>query len=127
MALDTPFVRFLRSGGKSEFTVSLHRLNRAPERKETSFNLEPHFQGFLELLEDADAGNAAFLDDRLGDTDSYNSGPLKQRFYDEFEARVTATLAVYEREGHAGAEIASLIEVDITATESWLLRRFENN
>jgi len=126
MALDTPFVRFLRSGGKSEFTVSLHRLNRAPERKDASFNLEPHFQRFLELLEDADADNATFLDDRLGDADGYNSGPLKQRFYDELEARLTATLAVYEREGRDRPEIASLIEVDIAATEAWLLRRFEN-
>lgn len=126
MALDTPFVRFLRSGGKSEFTVSLHRLNRAPERKDASFNLAPHFQRFLELLEDADADNAAFLVDRLGDADGYNSGPLKQRIYDEFEARLTATLAVYEREGHDGAGIVSLIEVDIQATEAWLLRRFEN-
>ena len=126
MALDTPFVRFLRSGGKSEFTVSLHRLTRAPERKDTSFNLEPHFQRFLELLEDADADNAAFLDDRLGDADGYNSGPLKQRFYDEFEARLTATLAVYDREGRDRTEVASLIEVDIAATEAWLLRLFEN-
>jgi len=126
MALDTPFVRFLRSGGKSEFTVSLHRLNRAPERKDKPFNLEPHFQRFLELLEDADANNAAFLEDLLGDADSYNSGPLKQRFYDEFEARLIATLAVYDREGRDRAEIASLIEVDIAATEAWLLRRFEN-
>ena len=60
MALDTPFVRFLRSGGKSEFTVSLQRLNRAPERKDASFKLEPHFQRFLGLLEDADAENAGF-------------------------------------------------------------------
>lgn len=126
MALDTPFVRFLRSGGKSEFTVSLHRLNRAPERKDASFNLRPHFQRFLELMEEADAANAAFLDERLGHTDGYNSGSLKQRFYDEFEARLVATLAVYEREGHTRAEIASLIEVDIAATEAWLLRRFEN-
>lgn len=126
MALDTPFVRFLRSGGKSEFTVSLHRLTRAPERKDTSFNLEPHFQRFLGLLESADSDNAAFLDDRLGDVDGYISGPLKQRFYDEFEVRLFATLAVYEREGRARAEIASLIEVDIAATEAWLLRRFEN-
>lgn len=126
MALDTPFVRFLRSGGKSEFTVSLQRLNRAPERKDASFNLEPHFQRFLGLLEDADAENAAFLDNRLSDTNGYNSGPLKQRFYDEFEARIIATLAVYEREGRNRAEIESLIEVDISATEDWLLRRFEN-
>ena len=126
MALDTPFVRFLRSGGKSEFTVSLHRLTRAPERKDASFNLEPHFQRFLELLEDADVENAAFLGDRLGNADGYNSGPLKQRFYDEFEARLTATLIVYEREGRDRTEIASLIEVDIAATEAWLLRRFEN-
>ena len=126
MAFDTPFVRFLRSGGKSEFTVSLHRLNRAPERKDAAFDLEPYFQRFLGLLEVADSDNAAFLDDRLGDTNDYNSGPLKQRFYDEFEARLTATLAVYEREGRARAEIASLIEVDIAATEAWLLRRFEN-
>ena len=126
MALDTPFVRFLRSGGKSEFTVSLHRLTRAPERKDASFNLEPHFQRFLELLEDADVENAAFLGDRLGNADGYNSGPLKQRFYDEFEARLTATLVVYEREGRDRTEIASLIEVDIAATEAWLLRRFEN-
>ncbi|WP_152563269.1 hypothetical protein [Ruegeria halocynthiae] len=104
MALDTPFVRFLRSGGKSEFTVSLHRLNRAPERKDASFNLEPHFQRFLELLEGADADNAAFLDDRLGDADDYNSGPLKQRFYDEFEARLFGTLAIYEREGRDRTE-----------------------
>lgn len=126
MALDTPFVRFLRSGGKSEFTVSLHRLNRAPERKDASFDLRPHFQRFLELMEEADAANAAFLDERLGHTDGYSSGSLKQRFYDEFEARLVATLAVYEREGRARAEIASLIEVDITATVAWLLRRFEN-
>ena len=126
MALDTPFVRFLRSGGKSEFTVCLHRLNRAPERKDVSFNLEPYFQRFLELLEVADSDNAAFLDERLGDTDGYNSGPLKQRIDDEFEARLIATLAVYEREGRDRAEIASLIEVDIAATEAWLLRRFEN-
>lgn len=126
MALDTPFVRFLRSGGKSEFTVSLHRLNRALERKDASFNLEPHLQRFLELLEDADADNATFLDDSLGDADSYNSAPLKQRFYDEFETRLTATLAVYDREGRDRSEIASLIEVDIAATEAWLLRRFES-
>lgn len=126
MALDTPFVRFLRSGGKSEFTVSLHRLNRAPERKDASFDLRPHFQRFLELMEEADAANAAFLDERLGHTDGYSSGSLKQRLYDEFEARLVATLAVYEREGRARAEIASLIEVDIAATEAWLLRRFEN-
>jgi Fic family protein len=92
MALDTPFVRFLRSGGKSEFTVSLHRLNRAPERKDAAFDLEPYFQRFLGLLEVADSDNTAFLDDRLGDTNGYNSGPLKQRFYDEFEGRLTATL-----------------------------------
>lgn len=126
MALDTPFVRFLRSGGKSEFTVSLHRLNRAPERKDAAFDLEPYFQRFLGLLEVADSDNAAFLDERLGDTDGYNSGPLKQRIYDEFEARLIATLAVYEREGRDRIEIASLIEVDIAATEAWLLRRFEN-
>lgn len=125
MALDTPFVRFLRSGGKSEFIVSLHRLTRAPERKDTSFNLEPHFQRFLGLLESADSDNAAFLDDRLGDIDGYISGPLKQRFYDEFEVRLIATLDVYEREGRDRAEIASLIEMDIAATEAWLLRRFE--
>jgi len=126
MALDTPFVRFLRSGGISEFTVSLHRLNRAPERKDASFNLEPHFQRFLELLEDADADNAAFLGGRLGDADGYNSGSLKQRFYVEFETRLIATLTVYDREGRDKAEIASLIEVDIAASEAWLLRRFEN-
>lgn len=126
MSLDTAFVRFLRSGGKSEFTISLHRLNRAPERKDASFDLRPHFQRFLELMEEADAANAAFLDERLGHADGYNSGSLKQRFYDEFEARLIATLAVYEREGLARAEIASLIEVDIAATEALLLRRFEN-
>ncbi|MEM9393745.1 MAG: phage minor head protein [Pseudomonadota bacterium] len=51
---------------------------------------------------------------------------MKQRFYDEFEPRLTATLAVYEREGRDRTEIASLIEVDIAATEAWLLRRFQN-
>ncbi|WP_227272225.1 phage minor head protein [Roseobacter weihaiensis] len=126
IALDTPFVRFLRSGGKSEFTVSLDRLNRAPERKDASFNPAPYFQRFLELLEDADADNTAFLDERLGDTSGYNTGPLKQRFYDEFEGRLIATLAVYEGEGRDRAEIAALIEVDIQATEVWLFRRFEN-
>ncbi|SMX31976.1 phage minor head protein [Actibacterium lipolyticum] len=126
MALDTPFVRFVRSGGKSEFTVSLDRLNRAPERKDASFNLAPYLQRFLELLEDADAGNAAFLSESLGDADGYNSGPLKQRIFDEFEARLTVTQAVYEREGHDRAGILSLIEVDIQANEAWLLRRFEN-
>jgi len=94
MALDTPFVRFLRSGGKSEFTVSLHRLNRAPERKDKPFNLEPHFQRFLELLEDADANNAAFLEDLLGDADSYNSGPLKQRITDRSGHRGDRSLVV---------------------------------
>lgn len=128
MALDTPFVRFLRSGGKSEFTVCLHRLNRAPERKDAAFDLEPYFQRFLALLGEVEADNAAFLAERLGDTDGYNSGPLKQRIYDEFEVRLIATLAIYEREGRDRAEIASLIEVevDIAATEAWLLRRFEN-
>ena len=82
MALDTPYVRFLRSGGKSEFTVSLHRLNRAPERKDSAIDLEPYFQRLLGLLEVADSDNAAFLDERLGDTDGYNSGPLKQRIYE---------------------------------------------
>ena len=71
MALDTPFVRFLRSGGKSEFTVSLHRLNRALERKEASFSLAPYFQRFLELLDDADTENAAFLSVRLGNISGY--------------------------------------------------------
>ena len=70
--------------------------------------------------------SAAFLTEHLGDTDGYNSGSLKQRFYDEVEARLFATLAVYEHEGRDRAEIASLIEVDIAATEAWLLRRFEN-
>jgi len=110
MALDTPFVRFLRSGGKSEFTVSLHRLNRAPERKDSSFDLRPHFQRFLELMEEADAADAAFLDERLGHTDGYNSGSLKQRFYASLEAGLVATLRVYDRAGRAGAEIAYLIE-----------------
>ncbi|MHA7852316.1 phage minor head protein [Roseovarius sp.] len=126
MAFDTPFVRFLRSGGKSEFTVSLHRLNRAPEQKDVSFDLEPHFQRFLVLLEEVEADNSAFLAERLGDTDGYNSGPLKQRSYDEFEARLIATIAVYDRDGRNIAEMANLIEVDIAATEAWLLRRFEN-
>ncbi|GGX60893.1 hypothetical protein GCM10007385_32700 [Tateyamaria omphalii] len=62
----------------------------------------------------------------MGDADGYNAGPLKQRFYDEFETRLIATLAVYDREGRDRAEIASLIEVDIAATEAWLLRRFKN-
>ncbi len=99
MALDTPFVRFLRSGGKSEFTVSLHRLTRTPERKDASVSLAPDFQRFLETLEDSDTDNAAFLSERLEDTISYDSGPLKQRIYDEVEARLIATRAVYVREG----------------------------
>ena len=35
-------------------------------------------------------------------------------------------MGVYEREGFASIEIASLVEADIAATETWLLRRFEN-
>ena len=54
MALDTPFVRFLRSGGKSEFTVNLQHLHRSLERKDTSLNLTPYFRRFLEFLEDAE-------------------------------------------------------------------------
>lgn len=34
-------------------------------------------------------------------------------------------MGVYEREGFASIEIVSLIEADIAATETWLLRRFE--
>lgn len=127
MALDTPFVRFLRSGGKSEFTVSLHRLNRAPERKDASFDLPSHFQRFLGLLDDADEDNIAFISERLGDTPRYDAGPLKQRAYDEFENRLSAVLAYYVDEGRDRTEIVSLMEADISTTEAWLLRQFQND
>ncbi len=127
MALDTPFARFIRSGGKSEFTVNLHRLNRAPERKNASFDLSAYLQRFLEFLEDADAENRAFLSPRLGDAIGYNSGPLKQRAYDEFEARLLALVAYHVGEGRSRSEISSLIDADIRATEAWLLRRFQND
>ncbi len=127
MALDTPFVRFFRSGGKSEFTVSLHRLNRAPERKDASFDLPSHFQRFLGLLDDADEDNIAFISERLGDTPRYDAGPLKQRAYDEFENRLSAVLAYYVDEGRNRTEIVSLMEADISATEAWLLRQFQND
>lgn len=127
MALDTPFARFIRSGGKSEFTVNLHRLNRAPERKNASFDLSAYLQRFLEFLEDADAENRAFLSSRLGDAIGYNSGPLKQRAYGEFEARLLALVAYHVGEGRSRSEISSLIDADIRATEAWLLRRFQND
>ena len=126
MALDTPFVRFLRAGGKSEFTVSLKRIHSSPEWKNASFNLRPHLLRFLELLDDADADNANFLSEHLGDVGEFNSESLKQRAYDEFEARLFAVLGAYEREGRDRDEIATLIEADINATEAWLLRKFQN-
>lgn len=124
MALDTPFVQFLRSGGKSEFTVNLHRLNRAPERKDASFDLSPHLQRFLGMLDDADEDNITFISERLGDRPRYDAGPLKQRAYDAFENRLFAVLAYYVDEGRNRAEIAPLMEADIRATEAWLLRQF---
>lgn len=119
MALDTPFVRFLRAGGKSEFTVSLKRIHSSPEWKNASFNLRPYFQRFLELLDDADTNNHDFLSDHLGDVGEFNSEPMKQRAYDEFENRLFAVLGVYEREGRDRDEIAALIEADINATKAW--------
>lgn len=126
MALDTPFVRFLRAGGKSEFTVSLKRIHSSPEWKNASFNLRPYFQRFLELLDDADTNNHDFLSDHLGDVGEFNSEPMKQRAYDEFENRLFAVLGVYEREGRDRDEIAALIEADINATKAWVLRKFQN-
>lgn len=127
MALDTPFARFLRSGGKPEFSVSLHRFHRALERKDASFDLAPHFQRFLQLLEDTDIENATFLVEYLGDTDSFDTNPLKQRVYDEFEARISETLNVYVREGYDKAEISSLIAADIQTIQAWLLQQFERD
>ena len=126
MALDTPFVRFLRAGGKSEFTVSLKRIHSSPEWKNASFNLRPYSQRFLELLDDADTNNHDFLSDHLGDVGEFNSEPMKQRAYDEFETRLFAVLGAYEREGRDRDEIATLIEADINVTEAWLLRKFQN-
>lgn len=122
-----PFVQFLRSGGKSEYTVSLHRLNRAPERKHESFDLFPHLQRFLGLVDDADEDNITFISERLRDTPRYDAGPLKQRAYDKFDNRLSAVLTYYLDEDRDRAEIASLMETDIRATETWLLRQFRND
>ena len=92
-----------------------------------SFDLAPYLQLFLDLLDGADEDNIAFISERLGDTSRYDIGPLKQRAYDEFENRISAALAYYVNEGRDRTETASLMEVDVRATEAWLLRQFQNN
>lgn len=138
MPLDTKFARFVRSGGRSEFTLRLHqrpaRRGRPVFARKSEFpDIDVYVEAFRTDLAAVDQDNRLFLAAHLQDVFRSTPGEFeladmteeREQTVSEYRATLTGlqTLLIRGRDG-IDADIQTAFEEQQQSLRAWLLRRF---